>query len=353
MPLFDLVADLPLRIEEYALQPLSRTVSSGFERLSTVFVLKGDGHEGAGEDVTYEAEAHTAQLQQGPVLELAGEWTFRSFSEHLCGLDTFPDYEPAAPVFRTYRRWGFESAALDLALRQAGESLHGLLGRDPQPVTFVVSSRMGEPPTIAPVERRLAHYPTLRFKLDATPDWSDELIAQLVETGAVDSIDLKGAYKGTPVDNPTDPELYRRIAEAFPDAWIEDPDLESEEARRALLAHQDRITWDAPIHSVADILAAPVMPRTVNLKPSRFGSLESLFEAYEFCEQRGMGAYGGGQYELGVGRDHIQLLAALFHPHAPNDIAPGGYDALDPEPGLPASPLDVHPAPTGFRRNLD
>ena len=117
--------------------------------------------------------------------------------------------------------------------------------------------------------------------------------------------------------------------------------------------HQDRITWDAPIHSVDDILNAPVMPRTVNLKPSRFGSVKSLFEGYEFCEQRGMGAYGGGQYELGVGRGHVQLLASLFHPHAPNDIAPGGYDALDPEPGLPQSPLDVDPAPLGFRRNID
>ncbi len=48
-----------------------------------------------------------------------------------------------------------------------------------------------------------------------------------------------------------------------------------------------------------------------------------------------MGAYGGGQYELGAGRGQIQLLAALFHPDGPNDIAPGGYDALDPEPGLP------------------
>ena len=53
-----------------------------------------------------------------------------------------------------------------------------------------------------------------------------------------------------------------------------------------------------------------------------------------------MGAYGGGQYELGVGRGQIQCLAALFHPDAPNDIAPAGYDALDPEPGLPESPLD-------------
>jgi hypothetical protein len=95
------------------------------------------------------------------------------------------------------------------------------------------------------------------------------------------------------------------------------------------------------------------MPRTVNLKPSRFGSVEALLAAYEFCEQRQMGAYGGGQYELGVGREQIQLLAAIFHPDAPNDIAPGGFDALDPEPGLPESPLNVDPAPLGFRRAVD
>ena len=353
MSLYDHVASLPLRIDDYTLEGLVRTVSSGFERKTTVIVLRGAGEEGHGEDVTYEPEAHDAQQQAGPVLELAGEWTFDSFSEHLAGLDLFPGFTPAQEVYRRYRRWAFESAALDLALRQAGTSLHALLGRKPEPVTFVVSSRMGEPPTLDPVTRRLARYPAIRFKLDATPDWSEELIEGLQATGAVDSIDFKGAYKGTVVDVETDPAFYRHIAESFPDAWLEDPDLETEEARTALAAHQARITWDAPIHDVADILAAPVMPRTVNLKPSRFGSLKSLFEGYEFCEQRGMGAYGGGQYELGVGRGHVQLLAALFHPHAPNDIAPGGYDALDPEPGLPESPLDVDPAPLGFRRNID
>ena len=253
----------------------------------------------------------------------------------------------------SYRRWGVESAALDLALRQAGTSLHAILGRDVQSVTFVVSSRMGEPPTLDPVTRRLARYPDIRFKLDGTPDWSDELIDGLVRSGAVDSIDFKGAYKGTVVDVETDPAFYRKIAERFPDAWLEDPDLDDEAAFKALSPFQDRITWDAPIHSVEDILSRKVIPRTVNLKPSRFGSVQALFTAYEFCEQRGMGAYGGGQYELGVGRGQVQLLAAIFHPNAPNDIAPGGYDDLDPQPGLPQSPLDVDPAPVGFRRAID
>jgi hypothetical protein len=291
MSLYDSIAGLSLTIEDYELQRLARTVSSGFERVSTQIALHGGGQTGLGEDVTYEAEAHDAWQP----LELAGEYTFDSFSEQLGSLDLFGGFTPQQDVFRSYRRWGFESAALDLALRQNDTSLATVLGRTAEPVTFVVSSRMGEPPTLAPVARRLAVYPNIRFKLDGTPDWSDELIADLVRTGAVDSIDFKGAYKGTVVDVETDPAFYRRIAEAFPDAWLEDPDLEDEDALRALAPHQDRITWDAPIHSVQDILSRKVIPRTVNLKPSRFGSLKSLLEAYEFCEQRGMGAYGGGQ----------------------------------------------------------
>jgi L-alanine-DL-glutamate epimerase-like enolase superfamily enzyme len=350
MSTYERVADLPLTIDGYALDGLKRSVSSGFERLTTVIRLRGGGEEGVGEDVTYEGDDHIAQQEHGPVLPLAGEWTFDSFSQHLGTLDLFPAGAPKFPVYRAYRLWGFESAALDLALRQAGRSLADALGRELRPVTFVVSSRMGEPPTIAPVTSRLARYPDLRFKLDATPDWDDALIAALIETGAVDSIDFKGTYKGTVVDAETDPAFYRRIAEAFPDAWLEDPDLETPAAREALRPFEDRITWDAPIHSVDDIVAAPVLPRTVNLKPSRFGSLRALFEGYDFCAERGMGAYGGGQYELGPGRGQIQYLAALFHADAPNDIAPSGYDSLDPEPGLPASPLDPDPEPTGFRR---
>jgi L-alanine-DL-glutamate epimerase-like enolase superfamily enzyme len=350
MSTYERVAGLPLTIDGYALEGLQKTVSSGFERLTTVIRLRGDGEEGVGEDVTYEGDDHRRQQAHGPVLPLAGEWTFDSFAAHLAQLDLFPAQAPGWDVFHNYRRWAFESAALDLALRQAGVSLAALLEREPAPVTFVVSSRLGDPPTIEPVTSRLARYPDLRFKLDATPDWEDGLIAALMDTGAVASIDFKGHYKGTEVDVATDAGFYRRIAEAFPDAWLEDPDLEPPEAREALRPFEDRITWDAPIHSIDDILAAPVLPRTVNLKPSRFGSVRALFDAYDFCAGRGMGAYGGGQYELGPGRGQIQYLAGVFHADAPNDIAPAGYDALEPEPGLPASPLTPDPEPTGFRR---
>jgi hypothetical protein len=59
--------------------------------------------------------------------------------------------------------------------------------------------------------------------------------------------------------------------------------------------------------------------------------------------------YNGGMGELGVGRGQAQLLASLFHPDAPNDIAPSDYNLEDPPPGLPPSPLDPTPD-RGFRR---
>jgi hypothetical protein len=349
---YEKIADLPLRIDSYELEGLEHKITEEMERLTTVIHLKGGGEEGVGEDVVYDALDHVALQDAGPVLDIAGEHTIASFGDLLDGLPLFPS-PPEREVSVNYRRWAFESAALDLALRQAGESLHGRLGREPRPVTFVVSMRLTAPgsdavSTIEPVRKRLDVYPTLRFKLDPTNDWTDELIAQLVETGAVDSLDLKGQYKGTPVDVETDPELYRKLIEAFPDAWLEDPDV-NEETKPILDPVSDRVTWDAVIHSVDDIESQPWKPKMVNIKPSRFGPLRGLFAGYDHCEANGIGAYGGGQWELGPGRGQIQYLAALFHPEAPNDVAPSGYNTAGTEPGLPSSPLEPAVSKTGFR----
>ena len=341
------LADLPLRIDGYALEGLSRDVSSAFTRVSTVIRMRGAGQEGVGEDVTYDAEDHEILQAAGAVVPLAGKWTLRSFCDHVEALELWPT-PPQREQSRPYRVWAYESTALDLALRQAGTSLHAALGREPRPLRFVVSLRLGEPPTLDPVARRLARYPSLRFKLDPTSEWTPELIAELVATGAVDSVDFKGLYVGSIVDQPADPVLYRRVVEAFPDAWIEDPKL-TEETDAILLPHRDRITWDAPIHGVADIEVLPFPPRMVNVKPSRLGPLRSLFAAYEYCDERGIGMYGGGQFELGPGRGHIQYLASIFHPDTANDVAPGGHNDPDVPAGLPESPLEPVAHDTGFR----
>jgi L-alanine-DL-glutamate epimerase-like enolase superfamily enzyme len=345
--LFDKLADLPIEVERYELEGLERDVSSDFTRLSTVIHLHGKGEEGVGEDVVYDALDHIALQESGAVHDLTGPRTLREFCDLIHELDLFPS-PPVREVSPLYRRWAFESAALDLALRQSGTSLHEHLGIAPQPVTFVVSLRLGDPPTIAPIEQRLGSYPTLRFKLDPVSAWSEELIAELQGTGAVDSLDLKGLYKGSVVDQGADPVLYERVKTAFPEAWIEDPAL-TPETDPILADARDRITWDANIHGIDDIEALPFAPRMVNVKPSRVGGLRELCDTYDYCDERGIGMYGGGQFELGPGRGQIQYLASLFHPHAPNDVAPGGFNDPEPAAGLPVSPLPPTPSATGFR----
>ena len=47
---------------------------------------------------------------------------------------------------------------------------------------------------------------------------------------------------------------------------------------------------------------------------------------------------GGGQFELGVGRDQIQALASLLNRAGRNDVAPRDYHG-DAHAGVPRSPL--------------
>ena len=347
MTAFDALADLPLRVDDYALEGLALDVSSDFTRKSTVIRLRGAGEEGVGEDVSYAAEAHESLQAAGPVQPLAGDWTLAAFCDHVEALDLWPE-PPGSDAFVHYRLWAYESAALDLALRQAGKPLHAVLGREARPVTFVVSMRLGEPPSFEPVARILNRYPTTRFKLDATTSWTPALAERIQSTGALDSIDLKGLYENTIVDQGADPDLYRLVLETFPQAWIEDPRL-TEETDPILAPHRHRITWDANIHSVADIEGLPFAPKMVNIKPSRLGPLRELMSAYAYCAERNIGMYSGGQFEIGPGRGQIQYLASLFHPDTPNDVAPGGYNAVEPPDGMPEAPLAPQPATTGFR----
>ena len=356
MSSYERIAELPLEIESVTYEGRELELNEEFTRATTLIQLHGPGGEtGVGEDVVYDGLDHVNLQADGPkTIHLEGSYTIDSFSKKLDESELFPAPPVRGEVSELYRRWAFESAALDLALVQAGRSLADVLDREPRPVNFVVSMRLGAWPATDEPEKPdrllalLERYPGTQFKLDPTNQWTRELVDALVETGCVDSLDLKGQYKGTPVDVKTDPELYRLVIEAFPDAWLEDPDV-SDETKPILDPVSDRITWDAPIHSVADVLDRPWPPKMVNIKPSRFGPLSNLFEMYDWCEREGVGAYGGGQTELGPGRGHIQYLASLFHPDTPNDTAPSGYNEPQLPDGLPTSPLEPRIAPAGFR----
>ena len=351
MSAYEKLADLPIDVEGYSLEANDREYEA-FTRGSTIVHVTGAGEEGIGEDVAYEVLDHYAHRDAGPVHDLSGPSTLGELCELLGTLDLHAAAPPEREVSRNYRRWAYESAALDLALRQSGLSLHEAVGRDPKPLRFVCSTRLGSSDDESrsntdAITRRLAKYPALQWKLDPENDWDDELIAEIAAVADVQTLDLKGYYKGTVVEVETDPVLYRKVAEAFPEAWLEDPDL-NEETREALADHWDRVTFDAPLHSVADVRELDPR-RAINSKPSRWGSLEELFAVYEHCEGEGLAVYGGGQGEVGCGRGQIQYLASLFHPDTPNDVAPSGYNDPAVPDGLATSPMDPVPSSTGFR----
>ncbi|MFN8160221.1 MAG: hypothetical protein U0R52_04140 [Solirubrobacterales bacterium] len=350
---FERLAGLPIEIEGCELEGRDREFPGGFTRPSTVVRLRGGGAEGVGEDVVYDVLDHIAHRDAAPVHEVTSPRTLGEACDLLGRLDLFEDSPPEREASRNYRRWAYESAALDLALRQAGLPLHEALGREPRPLRFVCSTRLTSfdddaPSSTDPVRRRLEHYPNLEFKLDPENDWSAELIAELRELAPVRVLDLKGHYRGTPVDVETDPELYRSVADAFPGAYLEDPDINGE-TRPVLEPRMDRVTWDAPLHSLADITSLEVQPKAINSKPSRFGSLRELLAVYEHCSANGIAVYGGGQGEVGPGREQIQYLASLYHPDTPNDVAPSGYNDPSVPEGMPTSPMDPAPSATGFR----
>jgi L-alanine-DL-glutamate epimerase-like enolase superfamily enzyme len=343
--LWERLAPLPLVVDGYALERLdAESLSYGFERVTTQFRLSGAGEEGVGEDVGLFDEGAASLHAAGPYLDLAGEWTLERFCEHLATVDQWQPAPPPWEMARAWRNWAFESAALDLALRQAGLTLPAALGIEPRPVRFVNSLGLGDPPSAAGIAARFARYPTVAFKLDAAAAWNEAIVAELAALGCVETVDFKGRYGLEVEDEGALVAMYGVVLAAFGSALLEDPhELDAVEA--LLEPVRDRVSFDAPIHRAGDIGAT----RTINVKPSRIGGLRPLLEIYAFCASSGVAMYGGGMGELGIGRGQIELLAALFHPDAPNDVAPTAFNAVEPADGLPSSPLVLDELVPGFR----
>ena len=217
-----------------------------------------------------------------------------------------------------------------------------------RPVRFVNSLGLGDPPSAAGIARRVERYPTVGFKLDAGASWTrGDRGGARGAAAACETVDFKGRYGLEVADEDALVAMYRAVLDAFPYALLEDPhELPAVEALIAPV--RDRVSLDAPIRTPADIGAT----RTINVKPSRIGGLRPLFDDLRVLRRRTACAmYGGGMGELGVGRGQIELLAALFHPDAPNDVAPSAFNAPELAGGLPSSPLGAWTGPwvPGFR----
>lgn len=340
---------LKLHIQQIDLKGLQLQTGSGWQRQTTTVVLSGLECQGFGEDVTYASDEQLAFQQAGPPAGLCGSFTLASFSAALEALTAQQWFstEPAQEAAWHYRRWAFESAALDLALRQADLNLADWIENSALPTRFVHSVGLGEPPSLDILKERKAQMPGLRFKLDYQPSWDREFVQQLHSLDAVDVVDFKGHYHGIFAGPAPDAEAYAMVAEQLPNAILEDPAW-TPECATALAPYHARLSWDAPLHFIRDLDALPIQPKQLNIKPSRFSTLERLLRVLNWLKEHKVEAYGGGQFELGPGRLQIQHLASLCYPDAANDIAPVHYHAdVWPTPP-PASPLPAFDRTIGF-----
>ena len=340
------VADLPLVVEGCATETLAPGPEFAEEMHSTRLVrLSGAGEEGRSEDITLFFGA-------APELALTGEWTLGASPSTSRGWSSGSSRRSGsrrgAGATGATRRPRSISRSRRRASRCTRRSASSR-GRSRSSTRWAWATRRASTRSCA----GSSAVPDLRFKLDAARDWTPEIAGGAGGHRAPSTRSTSRAAMAWRSRTPTRSRpMYELVLAAFPDALLEDPhDLP--EITPLVAPHAARVSYDAPIHTVADLDALSLPARTINVKPCRVGTLRDLFALYAACEERGLALYGGGMGELGVGRGQVQLLASLFHPDGPNDIAPPGYNALDPAPGLPRSPLAPQPVPAGFGRQPD
>lgn len=291
---------LPLRVERARcdVAPVAVPSYPDGPRPSSTLVLDGAGHAGHGEHVGWTEEAHAGFAERVAALPLARCTTVGATS----ALARERLSEP-------YDRAALESAAIDLALRQAATDAFALCGATPRPVRYVLSfERLADPAARARTE--LAPNPGLELKIDADPSWSDDTLATLAALGRVAILDFK--LSGARAD-------HLRAHRLVPDALLEDVPQGAEAWPASLRA---RLALDAAISSAAEVAALADLPAAVNVKPGRVGGVIEALAVIAACATRGIDTYVGGMFEVGVGRVLAQTLASLFSPDGPNDVAP-------------------------------
>lgn len=359
--------DLAVEVTGSSVRGLRLDTPSGWSRRTSVVTLTGpDGSVGEGEDVTYGGDDHDG-LQGGAVdlAPLHGEWRLGELWSRIAAGVWF-EAEPGEAKAHKYRRCALSTAALELACDQNGTTLELLaasegLASAPE-LRFCVSLAL-DGREFGRIDAVLERVPDMCFKIDFADGW-DALTLERLKTYETTAgpprfgvVDFKGFYRGTFQGPAPRAELYARTAEALPRALLEDPWLGYDGWEGAALAseavdlsantplvhalegHEQRVTFDAPFASRDWLAKLPVLPRSVNLKPSRFGGVRETLEVLALVADEGLGAYVGGQFELGPARTWLQRLARIACPDGPNDCAPTVYNEGVLPDALPASPL--------------
>ena len=179
MSLWDSVAGLQVKVDGYTLERRESSTPSGWTRVTTTVVARGRRRDrrGGGRHLRGRAARRRARAE----LMLAGTWSLEDFSHRL------DEFEELAEGFR---RWAFESAVLDLALRQNELGLGEALGRQERagPLRRLDTRR----------SRALARgRARARVQARRREGLGSRLLRGLRELDRVRVVDLKAYYRGT------------------------------------------------------------------------------------------------------------------------------------------------------------
>ena len=255
---------------------------------------------------------------------------------------------------RHYRRWAYESAALDLALRQAGTSLHEALGRDPKPLNFVCSTRLtvfeGDEGSITePITKRLAQVPGPRVqarpreRLDAGADRGDP------RAGAGADPRPEGPLQGHAGRRRHRPRALPRRRRGVPRGLPRGPRRQRRDPRGARAARgADHLRRAA---ALARRRRRRSRSRSGRSTRSPRGSARS-----RSCSRSTPTATSAGSRSTAAGRARSRSAAARSSTWPPSSIPtprttppPRATTTRRCPSGLPTAPMDPVPSETGFR----
>ncbi len=268
--------------------------------------LHGAGLSGSGENVAWTEAAHADDAN-----------ALRIYAQTLCPITASVAQlvDDLGNRFSPYARFAFESALVDLALKQQG---HSLVSVDrvnlslPKRVSLRYRVSFAAcPDPVALMQRLERYYERPHFKVDVHPQWSAQVVAQLGASRLVSTLDFKAQAMGT--------AFVQRLRVHVPDAIFEDV--------ADAPYPSGPLAWDKCILSPNDIDARVAPGVMFNLKGPRLGGLFALLAAIDRCQQHDAPFYMGGMFELGAGRRQAQQLAALMCADAPNDLAPIPHEA--------------------------
>ena len=283
----------------------------------------------------------TSRSRKRAPCRLAGSYSLGELCGRVGGLDLFPDLPYA--TFEALRRWAFEPPRS--TSRCAGASRSVAVSRDPRPVD-VRRLHAARAPAGPRAGSRCSIATGPRFKLDPTNTGANDLMASSSRPARSTRL-TQGPLPGTPVDEQTDPVLYRGVRpRRFPKPGSRIPTSPT----RPPPSWSPTVTASPGTRrSIRSPTSRPSRsPKMVNIKPSRFGALRASVRGLRLLRARGHRRLRRRAMGARLGRGHIQYLASLFHPDTPNDMAPTGTTSPTRR-GPPDHPARSRAAETGFR----